>query len=256
MKWEEVEIKKADEVPLVDEVTLVAHERETGYKAIVNRQNMETICVVPATHQIVQHNHVLREVQKLDNFVIRKKNLTKNNKMLMVELTEREPKKIELMPKDYLEVGVRVFNDYGKNAGLSVQAFGTRLACMNGVVAPKYGQKIPIQAFGTEEFSKEMSIRINEAFKAWEDASTNEIFERAAKTTVSVKDILEDHSFLPKKYMEEVIKQLKDKETLYDIWNAYTQVITHKMAPNIKNIGTINLQKRANKVLTIEVTTP
>jgi len=253
MKWEEVEIKKADEVPLVDEVTLLAHERETGYKAIVNRQSMDTICVVPDTHQIVQHNHVLAEALKLKNYVPRKMELTKNGKMLMIELTEQQPKKIELMPKDFIEVGVRVFNDYSKNAGLSVQAFGTRLACMNGVVAPKYGQRVPIQAFGTAEFNKEMELRINDAFECWKDEKINKIFERAAKTTISVKDILEDHSFLPKKYMEEVIKQLKDKETLYDIWNAYTQVITHKMAPNIKDIGTINLQKRANKILTIEV---
>ena len=254
MTWEET-ILKENEVPLVEEVPLIAHERETGYKAVVDKTTMDTICVVPMKYQLVQNQLVLREVQKLKNYVIKKIELTKKGTTLMIEMTEREPKKIELFPEDYLECGVRVFNDYSKNAGLSIQSFGVRLACTNGVVAPKFGEKIPIKAFGTEEFAKEMEVVINSAFEAWTNEKTSAIFKHAVDTTVSVKDILEDHSFLPKKHMEEIIKSLKDRETLYNIWNAYTQVITHKVSQNKKDIDIIYLQKRANQILTIEVET-
>lgn len=253
IKWLDTEIKDLEEVPLIDEVTLIAHERETGYKAVVDKTTMNTICVVPMKFQSVQHQHVLKEIQKLDNYIIRKMELVDNGQMLMVEVTEQTPKKIELLPNDFIECGARIYNDYSKNAGLSVQAFGTRLICTNGVVAPTTGQKISIQAFGTAEFSKEMQMYIDDAFSVWQDEKINAIFKHAVDTEVHVKDILENHSFLPKKYMEEVINNLKDVENLYDIWNSYTQVITHNIAPNSKDIGVIDLQKRANKILTIEV---
>jgi len=252
-KWIDVEIKEPKEVPLIDEVTLIAHERETGYKAVVNKMNMETICVIPKKYQLVQHQHVLDEIQKLDNYVIRKMELMSNGQMLMVELTEREPKKIELLPEDFIEVGARIFNDYSKNAGLSVQAYGTRLACTNGMIAPTFGTKIPIQAFGTAEFSKEIQMHLDDAFKIWYAEDVNQLFKRATEVEVSIKDILEDHSFLPNKHMDEVISKLEDKENLYKIWNTYTQVITHQIAPKTKDINTIGLQKRANKILTIGI---
>jgi len=252
-KWVETKVEEPNQVPVVDEVTLIAHDRETGYKAVVDKTTMDTICVVPMEYQLVQHQHVLKEVAKLDNYIIRKMELMENGRMIMIEVTEQQPKKIELMPKDFIEVGARITNDYGKNAGLQVQGFGTRLVCSNGLVAPKFGNKIPVQAFGTAEFAEEMQMHIDNAFSIWEDTKMTELFKYANETSVHVKDILEDHSFLPKKHMEEVIKNLKDEETLYNIWNAYTQVITHQIAPNTKDLNTIGLQKRANKLLTIEV---
>jgi len=252
MKWKEVvlEVEKADDqIPVVDEVTLLAHDRETGFKAIVNRKTMDTICVVKQDNQIVQHNHVLKEVLKLKNYTIKKLMTLRNGRMLMIEVTEREPKKIELLPKDYLEVGARIVNDYTKNKGLSVQGYGVRLVCSNGVTAPKMAGKVEIEAFGTADFAKEMESKINGSFKVWEDYS--ELFEQANKTKVHVKDIINDHSFLPKKEMELIIGNLKDEETLYDVWNEYTRVIQHEIAPKKQTTDVIKWQKRANKILQV-----
>jgi len=254
MKWKEIvlEVEKAGElIPLVDEVILLAHERETGVKAIVDRKTMNTICVVNQENQIVQHNHVLKEVLKLKNYTIKKLLLMENGRSLLIEVTERTPQKIELLPKDYLECGARIVNDYTKNKGLSVQGYAVRLVCTNGITAPVNADKVAVEAFGTADFNEELETKINSSFKVWEEQA--DLFKSANETTVHVKDILQDHAFLPKKEMEEVIGNLKDEESLYNIWNEYTRVIQHKLAPKKKTLNIIGMQKRANKILKVVV---
>ena len=101
-KVKDVVILEDKQLPTIEEVSLLAHDRETGYKAVVNKSNMDTICVVPNDNQIVQHSHVLKEVNKLDNYIISKTTLLKNGTKMLIELVEREPKKIELLPDDFL----------------------------------------------------------------------------------------------------------------------------------------------------------
>lgn len=245
------DLKKISQIPEVEEVPLEAHDREVGYKAIVDKSNMNSICVVPNKNQIIQHQHVWEEVMKLKDYVIRKVELLKSGQRLMIEVTEREPRKIELLPKDHIECGARIFNDYSKSRGLEVAVYATRLVCTNGMVGPRVGRKMQIHAYGTAEFNEEMEQQINACLEVWEDPKVKDIFEEAADTTVNVKDILSDYSLLPKKYMEKVVEKLGNEETVYEIWNAFTYVIQHDMSDNIQTHGRINLQKRANKVLEI-----
>ena len=102
-----------------------------------------------------------------------------------------------------------------------------------------------------QEQIKKLEEQIEACIAVWQD--TTELMERANETTVHVKDILEDIDFLPKKYMKIVTDKLKDEETLYNIWNEYTRVITHEIGPKVKTNGLLSLQKRANKILTIVV---
>jgi len=247
----EVILENGSKLPKVDEVPLMAHERDTGTKAIVDLTTMETICVVKKDNQIIQHKQVFDEVSKLENYVIKKVLLMNNGRKMMIEITERMPKKIELLPNDFLECGAHIFNDYGKSRGLSVAGFGTRLICENGVVAPKHGKKMQIFAYGTSEFSKELEEQIDASLSVW--INVGELMKRANETKVHVKDILENIDFLPKKYMKVVTDNLKDEETLYNIWNEYTRVITHVIGPKVKTQGLLSLQKRANKILSITV---
>ena len=247
----ELVLDDVKKIPKVDEVPLIAHERDTGCKAIVDLSTMETICVVKKDNQIIQHQQVYNEVSKLENYVIKRTLFMNGGQKMMIEVTERTPKKIELLPNDFLECGARIFNDYGKSRGLSVAGYGMRLICENGVVAPKVGRKMQIFAYGTSEFAKELEEQIAASIAVWQD--TTEIMERANETTVHVKDILEDIDFLPKKYMKIVTDKLKDEETLYNIWNEYTRVITHEIGPKVKTQGLLSLQKMENKILTIQI---
>ena len=248
-KSQEVVVGKENQLPKVDEVELFAHDRETGTKAVVDLNTMETICVVNKENQIIQHQHVLEEVEKLENYIIKKQSLLHMGRVLMIELVEREPKQIELLPNDFLECGAYVVNDYGKTRGLSVQGYGMRLICSNGVVAHKAGRVMQVFAYGTAEFSEELQAQIEASLSVWHQVQ--DLMQKANDVTISVKDMLEDHNFLPKKYMDLVIDRLDDKETIYNIWNTYTQVITHEIGPHVQTPGRLSLLKRANKILAI-----
>ncbi|GAH31930.1 unnamed protein product, partial [marine sediment metagenome] len=244
-----VVIIEEKQLPTVEEVPLNAHDRETGYKAVVDLSTMDTICVVPNDNQIVQHNHVLKEVNKLDNYIVHKTELLKNGTMLMIELKEREPKQIELLPKDFLEVSAYIFNDYKKSRGLSVLGGGVRISCTNQVTSLIKKKSLPVLAYGTAEFSAEIESQLTKCIEAWRDPAIGEIMKLANETTVSIKDIATELPKLPKKYTDEVMDGLKDQDTVFNIWNAYTQVITHKIAPGVRTLKQLSLQKRANKIL-------
>ena len=76
---------------------------------------------------------------------------------------------------------------------------------------------------------------------------------KANETKVSIKDIYDTIDFLPQKYMDLVIDKFEDQESLYKIWNTYTEVITHEIGPKVQTAGLLGLLKRANRIL--EITT-
>jgi len=247
----EILVEVENQIPKVDEVELDAHERDTGYKAVVDLNTMETICVVKKDNRIIQHQHVIEEVNKLDNYIVKKTTLAHNGRVLTLELTEREPKLIELLPKDVMECGAHIINDYGKSRGLSVQGYGVRQVCTNGVVGVANATKMQVDAYGTAEFAKELEGQIITSLDVWKDVG--DLMTRANEIKVSVKDIYDTIDFLPKKYMDLIIGKFDDQETLYKIWNTYTEVITHEIGPKVQTAGLLNLLKRANKIL--EITT-
>lgn len=251
MKWEEVKLESPNKVSPIEEVKLEAHDRDTGFKAVVDKTTMNTICVIPDAYAIIPHAKVLEQVTNLKNYTIKEIILSLNGRMLMVDVTEREPKKIELLPNDYLECGARITNDYGRSRGLSIQGYATRLVCSNGVVAPTRSASIPIEAFGTDKFAIEIEEKINKALNVWVEEA--ELFKLAHAKKVHTKDILPEHTFLPKKAMEEITGKLKDEETVYDIWNAFTFVIQHTLAEKKQKLNVIGLQRRANKILEVAV---
>jgi len=249
MKSKEVLVTPEVLVPEVEEVNLQAHDRETGVKAVVDKSTMETICVVPIDYQLIQHNHVIAEVNKLTDYLVKKTILSNSGRKIMIELVEREPKKVALLPDDFIEVGARVYNDYGKSRGMSVQAFATRLVCTNGMTSPEKMKPLEVLAYGTSEFHTELETKINASFKAWQDPILLEKFEKANEFKVSIKDIEPRLPHLPRKYMELVLDKLEEQDTIFNIFNAYTQVITHEIGPKVQTAGLISLQKKANKIL-------
>jgi len=244
----EITIAGVQELPIVEEVKLEAHDRDTGYKAIVDKNTMQTLCVVKNDNMIIQHQDVLKEVNKLKNYLIKRTVLSHNGTMMMIELTEREPRKVELLPNDFLECGARVYNKYDRSRGLSVAGWGNRVVCANGMVAPRVGQQMQIYAYGTNEFSAELEAQIEASLDAW--TNVKDLIQLSHEKMVHTKDVINNFSFLPSKYMDIITKNLKDQETVFDVWNEYTRTITHDIGKDSKNSeNIIYLQKRSNKIL-------
>ena len=245
-------ILKVEELnlPQVDEVELEAYDRSTHYKAIVNKETLSTITVVPTDHHYIPHNHVIEVIQKLENYTIKSVRLVGDlGQRMIVELCERTPRQIALMPEDFIECGALIINDYTKNCGLSITAIAERLVCSNGMVSTQKAQSMHIYAFGTDDFHLELLSKIESSFEYW--YRTVEFFQEAASHKVPVKDIIAQHHFLPEKYMTEITESLSNEETLYEIYNAYTRVITHSIE---SSTDTTNRHlKRANKILESEI---
>ena len=108
-----------------------------------------------------------------------------------------------------------------------------------------------VDAYGTAEFSKELEDQIVASLNVWKDVG--DLMTRANEIKVSVKDIYETIDFLPKKYMDMAIEKFDDQETLYKIWNTFTEIITHQIGPQVQTAGRLGLLRRANKIL--EITT-
>jgi len=240
-----VVVEKAEELPPVEEVVLTAHDRETGAKAVVNKNNMETICVVSENSKLIPHTDVYKQILDMEDFVIKKTRLLKNGRVMIIDIAERTPNKLELLPDDFIECGARIINDYGKSKGLTVQAIATRLVCSNGMVAPERSSKMNVDAFGTAEFGAEMNKLINDSFKKWYEYS--DMIKEASETEMSVKDVIVHHDFLRTKYMDTITSNLEEKASLWDIYNEYTRTITHDIKTNVKSEQ--NLLRKAGKIL-------
>lgn len=244
-------INNVTQIPLVAEEKLSAFDRPTGYKAIVDKTTMDTLCLVRNNNHIIQHKTVYEEVGKLDKYSIKRTMLLRNGIVMLVEVTEQEPRLIELFPKDELEPTVYIMNIYDKTRGLSVVGGGFRLSCTNQLTALERSKKMNVDAYGTTQFSGELGELIEQGMNAWID--TIDFLKEANEKVFSVKDVVQKHSFLPKKYIEKITNNLHDQESLYNIWNEYTKIITHDIGEIVTNHEPVlQFQKRANKILYYE----
>jgi hypothetical protein len=244
----ETTISSNDQIPLVAEEKLSAFDRPTGYKAIVDQTNMSTLCIVRNNQHFIQHKTVFDELQKMKKYDIKKAMLLRDGIVLVVELGEHIPLNIEIFPEDEMECRAYVMNVYDKARGLSVLGGGFRLTCTNQLTAMERSKRMNVDAYGTSQFSDELEELIQHALASWTDDI--EIIREAKEKVFSVKDVIQKHSFLPKKHIETITGNLHDQEPLFNIWNEYTRTITHDISPILTNHEPLlSMQKRANKIL-------
>lgn len=252
-RFVEAKIDSIDKIPWVSEVPIIIKNKETGFKAIVDEISGDTIVIVPTKYQFIQHRVVAKQALEIEGLEAVDLMLLKGGKQLYIELRSKD--KFELLPQDYIERRVRIINAYDKNAYLTVQAYAMRLVCNNGMVAPRLIKEQRIIAFGKNIFKGEMEQAIKEAFDVW--LGVKPLIEKAQQTTVSVKDfVAEFGNILPKKYMKLVLDNLDERETVYDIWNQLTYVISHYIEPRVKKSCLVAVQKKVNKVLEMAVAKP
>jgi len=247
-EWKESSIKSIHEIPWAQEVPIIIHKKESGYKALVNDKTKETISVVTDTYQPVQHRDVWEQANKYKNYKISNGRIFNRGRTLMIEISDVKPVKRELIPGDYLESKVRIFNSYDGTRALTVQSYGLRLVCSNGMVAPTLVSNYrKIHAYQNIDIS-EIGKAIQLGMEFWEGNKL--LFQRAAKMTVDVGKTLKPlTNVIAKKYMKIVEDNLQTKETLYDVWNELTRTITHDMQPNVNTDNLVYTQQQVNRIL-------
>ena len=250
----DIKIKDAKMIPEIKMVPVKIYDKETGYKAITTVGTNDTISIVTNAYQPVAHKDVYNEVKKLDKFKINNAMVLKGGRTLMLEITDIKPQEIEIFPGDSVIRQVRVFNSYDGTRALSVSSFGMRLICKNGAVAPGLVDRYKkIHTFKDIQIS-EISKYVELGMEAW--ANSKEVLVRASKTIVVVEDVLGKYKLLSGKYME-IVKTTVDKtadkgkDTVYNIWNAYTNVITHSVSEKTRMSKVVNLQRNVNKLFNL-----
>lgn len=246
MKYEETVIGSVQDIPFVSKTPIIIHEKDSGYQAIVNEDTKDTISIVSNDYQLVPHLDVWKEIQKQDALKVNTATLCKGGRVMMIELVEKSPVKVELFPGDYMEKRVRVFNSYDCSRALSVQSYAMRLVCSNGMIAPvtidEYRKVHAYSSIAVGEISKHIEL----AMEAWQFSSG--LIASAAKLTVKVEDALQHVNKLPDKYIQIVTGNLGQQESVYDIWNELTRTISHDVAPNVQVRRVVKMQQYVNKV--------
>ena len=197
----------------------------------------------------MQHRDIWQKIQEMKQLKVKKAVIYRNGKVLLVELAEVRPKKLELLEGDYMTRRIRIFNSYDLTHALSVQSYGVRLVCTNGMVAPAFTERFRGRHTYDSIDIGELNKYINVAFEVW--ATTDQLFKKAEKMVVPVKDALKYMKYLPKKYQKIIVENLGKKENVYVIWNESTRTISHDMAKNMQTASLVRHQRQANNLFKI-----
>jgi len=245
-RWKEAKIESIHSIPWIQTVPVIVENKESGYKAIINPETKDTISIVTNAYQPIQHHDVYDTVSQLKDYTINTASIYRHGRIMMIELSERSPIKQELLPGDYFENRIRIFNSYDGTKALSVQAYGLRLICKNGMIAPvsihSFHKVHAFQNIKLEDIEKNVEF----AKEFWMES--RELIRAATKTEINVAEVMEKFNFLPKKYTKIVLENLNVKETVYDTWNELTRVVTHEMQSKISTNNLIDTQREVNKI--------
>lgn len=252
MKTEEIKNLTLKTIPLAEEKDIKLFNKPTGYKTIFNPETKKVYTVTTNTYQLIQHQHVWNEIIKLTDYEIGETAIFKGGSVMSIELIPKGDVKHELIPgtKDFLQPRVRVINSYDTSKALSVQAYGMRLICKNGAVAPGFVNRFKkTHTFKNIDLST-LKDKVDLAMNSW--AGTQDQLRAAFNKKVNVAYAIHSVGKFPKKYVEEVQKQLKPKtDSLYNVWNAFTNVLSHKMKSNVQTGTLIKYQQRVNKIFAL-----
>jgi len=247
---QELVVKEIKNIPEVEEIPIKVYEKDTKYKAIVQKENKKTLSVVGINYQLKQHKEIYEYISKLKDYQICYAEVFKNGKILMIEMIKKDEKeqKHELLPGDFYLRKLRIFNSYDESYALSVQAYGLRLVCKNGMVAPGYTTRFKkvhtFKNINLEDLEKYIELADN----AWKESE--QVLQKANITKIDVDTTIVKYlKYFPKKYIDLIRGKVKTVDTVYNLWNAVTNVVTYNMAPRLRTNTLVEYQRLANKVI-------
>jgi hypothetical protein len=250
-KSQELLLKSLEQIPSAEELPVKVLGLVTDFKAIVDPKTKKTFSIVSKEYQLIQHKDVWKAVSKNKKFSIGEASIYKNGRVMMITLIPKQEVKIELIPnsKDYITPYVRVFNSYDATRALAVQSFGMRLICTNGAVAPgltdRYHKPHAFKNIVLADLDKQVDL----ALETWK--LSGRTLQAAYKFKVDTQVAIREVGKFPKKYKDKASQLLKKQDTLYNVWNALTNVLSHEMKGNVQSSTLVKYQTRVNRVFNL-----
>jgi hypothetical protein len=232
MKQYQIEVKKADDIPIAKEHPIVIEKHKTDYKAILDSNDGETISIVTNKYNLVQHKDVFDTVSKIPGYKIAKAMLYRNGGRMYVDMVSELNPKLEIMKKDDFIIKARVMNSYDGSSKLLVRSSALRVVCTNGMLAPVGRKSFPVKIHKGSVDISHLTGKVEEAITQWDTIAPvlRESMEKVVPTKLATQYI----GNFPKKYIDNVIAGTKKKDSIYNIWNGFTYVLSHESGVNEK----------------------
>jgi hypothetical protein len=249
----ELTIENPKDIPIVQEAPVfVLGKQAEEYKSIVDAVTKQPLSIVSNIYHPIQHRTVYEKTLEEKEFKIAKALICNKGRTLIIDVIDKVKKEIEILPGDNIVRHVRVFNSYNRKKALSVQSYGMRLVCMNGMIAPgmvdRFRRVHTFKDIALTDISKYIKI----GMEAWQQSAR--LIEASTKITIDIKETFKElkfHKMFAKKYLKTIQDNLNKKETIYDTWNEVTRTLTHDAAQNISTEHLISLQERANRLFDV-----
>lgn len=248
---EQMPIRSMTDIPEVKEVPVIVKNKGTAYKAIIRCKDDETQSIVTTDYQLIPHADVWKEVMKISKdkkYEIKNASLYRYGNAMVAELGDIKPVNVKIFENDEIVRGVRIFNSYDKSRALSVEGYGLRLVCTNGAVAPGFVSRYhKTHSYDNIDIS-ELGKYIELGMESW--SASADLLRLSAKKKIKVEPMIKSLKF-PEKYETEIIGRVEAKDdfaSVYSIWNAITNVITHDMSGNVQIKRLVKYQRLANTV--------
>ena len=226
--------------PIREEDVYTETGLETEKKAIIRDDTNVVLGVVSKKYHTVLNQKLVKIIhQSFDDAVL-------NYNLAQVEISDqrlfvlyRFPDiKVEIQKGDEVEMTLEVVNSYDASHCVSINLGGFRLVCMNGLRVGKQIFAVSQKHYEGFDFQKivgsltdGIELYQTKIQAVWTEFSAISLDGEAY---VTFKDLQKDG--FPEKYLQKAWAQLEiDTQgrsgTLWDLYNSFTQVLTHDVQP-------------------------
>jgi hypothetical protein len=224
---------------------LVGTARAERYKAIWNVTDDRLAGIVSKEYTVIQHSEILGQVARaIDTLEL------KVREVRLLDLRERVFAEILLdrEPVAGIVTGLRVGNSIDASVRAFVSAYALRVVCTNGMIGTGIFGRFSRKHIGEVDISV-IGSTIIDLITSGEDSLKRVIPKAKVEIPVEPEVVLQRLGF-GSKYRELILQQLEkevqDKPTWWDLYNAVTYVIDHrKMQEQRREL----LHEQASKLL-------
>jgi len=209
--------------------------KDSKYKAVVYKGTTKSVAIVSNKYKLVQHKTLFDIVlEKV------KENFNNNEIKGWVEHTNTKAylfltfKNVDIQNDSVYDCGILVTNSVNTQLSIWLNLFNYRQVCSNGLVQKENILAIQNKHIGVSNFWDRFKLRLERVLSAFDNYLKNEFdFLETLKTiTLNINEILSKVE-MSKKALIVIRRQLKENDTLFNVYQAITNYYTNTRSMNI-----------------------